>query len=471
MLPQKIAFIDLETTGASFKYDRIIEIGILIVEDNKVIQTFNSLINPQSYLPPEIELLTGIKAADLESAPTFQNIGRELIALLEDCVIAAHNARFDYSFLKHSFLKIGVNFSAKQLCTVKLSRKLYPQYTHHNLDALIERLNFKCERRHRAFDDAKVLWQFYQKIQKDFLEEELTKTINLILKRPSVPINLNISHLDELPEEPGVYIFYGESEVPLYIGKSVNIRSRVLSHFSSDTISLKEMNISQQIKRIETIITTGELEALLKESLMIKNLKPLYNRQLRQKTEVTILKLDKSLSEANITQEYLSAEIKRVGKIGKDEISDIFGVFKSPKKAKDFLIQFIKENRLCPKLLGIEKGNGSCFNHQLKLCNGPCINLEPPAKYNIRFLECFKKFRINNWPFDGAVGIREISDNGEQEKIFVLDNWCFLGELSKDQERIDNSSDYFFDQDTYRILNSYFKKPSNLKKIILLPPY
>jgi DNA polymerase-3 subunit epsilon len=168
MLPNKLVFVDIETTGTSAAYGRIIEIGILRVEDNELVKTYQTFINPETHLPPEIEYITGITQKDLEDQPTFRQVVDDILKLVDGCVFVAHNARFDYSFLKHSFLRENKTFNARQLCTVKLSRLLYPTAKHHNLDAVIERCGLLCEQRHRAFNDAAALWDFYKHTQKTF---------------------------------------------------------------------------------------------------------------------------------------------------------------------------------------------------------------------------------------------------------------------------------------------------------------
>src|SRR5207248_1512466 len=145
-------------------------------------------------------------------------------------------------------------------------------------------------RRHRAFDDAQVLWEFYQIAQKQCPEDSFLSAVNAALKKPSLPINIPANMLDVIPEKPGVYIFYGQQGTPLYVGKSINIKERVLSHFASDHSSPKEMKISQQIESIETITTAGELGALVKESILVKKLQPLYNRQLRITRKLVIIR-------------------------------------------------------------------------------------------------------------------------------------------------------------------------------------
>ena len=241
-LPKKLAFVDIETTGCRIS-DRIIEIGILRVENHKLIESYQTLLNPQCHIPEEIVELTGITPSQLEAAPTFYEVKKDIYSLLEDCIFVAHNVRFDLSFLKNEFKRWEISFSPKQICTVKLSRALYPEHRHHNLDSIIERFKFKVKNRHRAFDDAKVLWDFYSHLTKKLPKETLLLNLKKAMKRPSIPIKISEDILDSLPKSPGVYIFYGENRAPLYVGKSINIKDRVMSHFSSDHLSSKELNL------------------------------------------------------------------------------------------------------------------------------------------------------------------------------------------------------------------------------------
>ncbi len=531
MLPDRLAFVDIETTGTSASYGRIIEIGILRVEGNKLVQTYQSLINPQTHLPPEIELLTGITQRDLENKPTFQEVADEIRTLLNECIFVAHNARFDYSFLKHSFLRENIPFQARQLCTVKLSRSLFPTASHHNLDAVIQRCGIHCEQRHRAFDDASALWHFYQYAKKTFSEDEFLKAVNLALRRPTVPTKLSWSLIDSLPELPGVYIMYGSQSsvishqyvngitsqssvtdnpqprtdnlqpVPLYIGKSKNIRDRVLSHFSGDIRSTKEMSIAQQVEHIETIVTAGELGALFLEATLIKQKLPIYNRMLRVKHELIALR------KVTNTKGYDGIELFPVQTITSGEIGTILGLFKSRKQAKNFLADVSKEYQLCEKLIGLEKTSTACFAYRLNKCKGACVGKESALFYNTRFVTAFSKTKIKPWPFTGPIIIDEKNEITGITEHFIIDKWCFIGSVKIDQEgnedtseiilskleampndqnvlsaqnsKLDSfsnfglrtsdlSTNYTFDLDMYKIIHRYLKDTKNMKKIRLL---
>lgn len=476
MLPNKLAFVDLETTGTSAAYGRIIEIGVLRVENDVITKTYHSLINPQRYLPPEVEMLTGITIHDLENKPTFREVARDILEILDDCIFVAHNVRFDYSFLKHEFLREQISFSTKHFCTVKLSRLLYPQAAHHNLDAIIQRFGFSCEQRHRAFEDASVLWEFYKTARQAHPADTFMQAVNQALRRPTVPIQLKQEDLDNLPEFPGVYIFYAANGMPLYIGKSKNIKDRVLSHFCGDIRSTREMNIAQQVASIETTVTAGELGALFLEAKLVKKMLPLYNRMLRNKRELvglrkeinsggyetvkmeTLQTVSKFHSFKDAKENYLNSETS---------FDSLLGFFKSRKEAKNFLTNIATEFQLCEKLLGLEKTSAACFGYRLNKCKGACIGKDPVLFYNLRFTTAFYKTKIKPWPFAGPVIIQEDNDLTNTKEYFLIDKWCYLGSVKTIAE--DNLSnletDYSFDLDMYKILLRFLYKSENLKKI------
>lgn len=461
MLPSKLAFVDIETTGMRSSYDRIIEIGILRVEDNKLVKTFHSLFNPQTHIPPEITKLTGISGGDLENAPSFRSMKDEIMETIQDCIFVAHNVRFDYSFLMNELRRENVTFASKHFCTVRLSRLLYPHQPRHNLDALIERFGLTCASRHRAFDDAKVLFDFYQKIQQEFPVEHVAEMIKKTMKKPSLPLNLPQTDLDNLPEKPGVYMFYGEDGAPLYIGKSVNIRNRVLSHFSADIHSPTEMKISQQIKSIETITTAGELGALFLESKLIKERLPLYNKMSRIKHELIAIrtKLNK--------QGYYEVVLEPIKFINVEELATFYGFSRSRRQAKALLAAMAKDFGLCEKLLGLEKTSTSCFAYRLDRCKGACMGREKPLLYNLKFETAFASMKIKTWPYSGPILIEE-SEFETKKEYFLIDKWCYLGSVIVDNEghkKAELVNDLTFDLDIYKILKQYLRKPNNLKKI------
>lgn len=162
MIHRPLVFLDIETTGGSARYSRITEIGALRVENNKIVSTFKQLINPEEKVPPFITRLTGISDSMLWDAPTFRGIADELELFLDGALFVAHNVSFDYSFIKMEFARIGYKFNMDRVCSAKLSKRLYPEHRSHALDRIIERMELNVTNRHRAYDDAEVIWKFYQ---------------------------------------------------------------------------------------------------------------------------------------------------------------------------------------------------------------------------------------------------------------------------------------------------------------------
>lgn len=463
MLPSDIAFVDVETTGGSFHHSRVIDIGIVRVKNGALVRTFSSLVNPDARIPPEITAMTGISQQDVDTAPSFRQIRDEVEELLGDCVFAAHNVQFDYGFLKSEFGHLGSSFQSKHFCTAKLSRLLYPAYKRHNLDAVIERCGLSCVQRHRALPDAQALWDFYQHVRTVFPAATLDAAVQRALKAPSVPLKISEDVLQKLPESAGVYFFYGANDLPLYIGKSVHIKDRVRSHFSQSHSSPTEWKISQQVERIETIQTAGELGALLTEAGLIKQHQPLYNRKLRNAHQLVMAK--KYTDDAGYWR--ISLEVTD-GKSGHAP-TDCVGVFRSKRQATDFLREIAQSHHLCDRLLGLDKTDGPCFGYQLQRCTGACVGKEPPLRYNARLLSAVQTHMVNPWPFPSPILLRESMTNLSYGYLF--DQWCYLGTLREDEGamRVEKEPEIRFDLDVYAILKRYLRNPGHVRAIKQIP--
>jgi DNA polymerase-3 subunit epsilon len=463
MLPTKLAFVDIETTGGRTSYDRIIEIGIVRVENDQIVDTYSTLINSHSHIPSAISQLTGILESDIQNAPSFREIAPEIIERLKGYTFVAHNVRFDYGFIKAEFARLGATYTSKHFCTVKLSRALYPSHARHNLDSIIERFSLTCENRHRALDDALAICTFYHKAKKQIEEQLFIDAMKRIMKKTYIPLKLDPSTLETLPELPGVYIFYGENGSPLYIGKSINIKERVLSHFSGDIHSPLEMKIAQQIESLETIETAGELGALFLESQLIKKMLPLFNKMLRHKHELIAVR------QTTNKDGYYSAELDSISTPNISDLVNFIGFFKSKKQAKDFLATVNREHELCEKLLGLEKTTTSCFGYRLDRCKGACVKKEKVLNYNLRFLTAFGRTKIKSWPYPGAIIIEERQEFSDKTEYFLVDQWCFLGTVSIDSNGSfkETKHDYLFDLDTYKILVRYLSSAKSERRIRL----
>ena len=280
-----LAFVDIETTGSNSQRDRITEIAV-VTWDYTTLTRWERLINPGVAIPEFIQRLTGISPEMLHGAPEFDELASELWQELEGKIFVAHNANFDYSFIKAAFKRLEMDFKAPMACTVKLSRQLFPLQAKHNLDTLIATHGLVIHQRHRAMGDADVLWQFWQVCERHFGQDALEQKLFEQTKKATLPPHIDQSVIDAMPDTHGVYTFYGDGQLPLYIGKSNTLRTRVLSHFQGSKSKAKEMKIALQVKHIEWVETAGELGALILESKMIKDKLPSLNVKLRRSREL-----------------------------------------------------------------------------------------------------------------------------------------------------------------------------------------
>jgi DNA polymerase-3 subunit epsilon len=447
MLDRPLVFLDLETTGATASFDRITEIGLIEVERGAFVREWSTLVNPQMRIPPFIESLTGINNDMVAAAPAFADVAAELLARLKGRLLIAHNARFDYGFLKAEFGRLETKYSSDLVCTVKLSRKLFPGHARHNLDSLMERHGVTCDARHRALGDARVLWDLIRIWREELGADAVNSAAAAQIKSPALPPGLSPLVLDELPESPGVYLFYGENDLPIYIGKSVNLRSRVLAHFSSDVRIAKDMRIVQQIKRIDWKETAGELGALLEESRLVKTLLPTMNRQLRRNSDVCVFTWQPGRRKA--------PQVVSASDIDFTDTDNVYGAFRTKRAALDTLRKLAQAFELCHIESGLEKGAGPCFAHQLKRCHGVCAGKESPAHHDLRLMEALAELKLQTWPFKGRIGVRETGADGAE--LHVLDHWCYLGTVRSAQDLDMLDARPAFDLDTYKILKRFLK--------------
>lgn len=449
----KLVFVDLETTGTNPVVDRITEIGIVEVDAAGRATRWSSLVNPEVPIPSFIQGLTGISNAMVAGAPTFAELAPALHDRLQGALFVAHNARFDYGFLRNAFSEAGLPYKSDVLCTVKLSRALYPKERKHNLDTLIERHDLKADARHRALADADLLWQLWQKLTTTLPAETFDAALASLLQRPSLPSHLPTDALDQIPDAPGVYLFYGENDLPLYVGKSVRLRQRVLSHFNADHKLYKDMRLSQQLHRIEVRETAGEIGALLLEAQLVKDLQPVHNRLLRRQGDLCAWRLkedDKGRTQPVLTY----ASEQDFGRADR-----LYGLFSSKRKAETALREMAESHQLCLVQLGLEKQAGTnkpCFGWQLKRCKGVCVGKEAESFHRARLESALSSLHVKTWPHAGAVGLVERFGD-DRTDIHVVNNWCYLG-TARSEHELHSLLEHAparpaFDLDTYKILS------------------
>ena len=463
--PDSMVIIDCETTGGKAAVDRIIEIGLIVVHDGKLIEHWQSLINPKCDIPVKIQRLTGINPQDIKDAPYFEDVAHILFDKLKGQVLVAHNARFDYSFIAQEFERIGLEFREPSLCSVKISKSLFPEYQRHRLDDIIRRFSLTNKERHRALADAQSIFDFFEKITKILDKDDIESTCQTLLKKTSIPSKLNPEMVKSLPNTPGVYYFYDDHQRLLYIGKSVHIRTRILSHFCQIKQSAKAAAMIKQIAHIDFKETPSDFGAQLLESQEIKSLYPLYNARLRK-----VRKLHRCQLVFN-EQGYLTVEIQAVTS-NYDSIDRQIGLFRNQKQALNKIEKLANDFNLCFKVLGLEKSRASqdpCFRKQLKKCFGACCGLESAASYNERMQMAFKEYHRKIWPWQDAIVVEEQGLSRSEQSIYhLIYQWQYIARLKYPEDIHDyglvlkqpkalNSSNNFHDR-TYA--RSTQKKPS-----------
>ena len=452
MLPCYVV-LDLETTGGNATRDRITEIAAVRIQDGKEVARWSTLVNPGVGIPHFIQSLTGIDDAMVENAPTFAEVAKPLLDILDGAVLVAHNVRFDHGFLLNELARLDIALRIKTLCTVRLSRKLYPQHKSHGLDAILQRHGLHTQARHRAMGDVDVVLAWLAVASRELGSLAVQReSAALLQSSASTPPHLE-TPVSDIPDTPGVYLFYGEGNLPLYIGKSINLRTRVMAHFQSASKVAREMRILQEIRRIEWRETAGELGALLLESRLVKELHPVYNRQLRQERQVVTWKLGRNSSENPLMV------LTRMDAVGPGDFPQLYGTYRSKRQAVEALQQLAQMHNLCVRALGLESGTGPCFASQIGKCKGVCIGHEPPDRHYLRTQMALAQHRLRTWPYGGPIGIREYHAPSSRTEIHLFDHWCHLGTATDDAEvesALNVRQALEFNLDTYRLLGQRF---------------
>lgn len=447
MLDTAAVFLDLETTGASADRDRITEIGLIEVRDGEYVDEWTTLVNPGFAIPQGIAALTGISDDMVAAAPTFAELAPELMQRLEGRLLIAHNARFDYQFLRAEFRRVGIAFASSVLCTVRLSRKLFPEHQRHNLDSLMERYDISCSARHRALPDAQVIWTFARELKRRVGADTLATAVEATVQLPVQTRGEIAQIVERLPSVPGAYVFYDEQGSALYVGKSSNLRSRV----HADLANENERRALLENATLEWIETAGELGAALREMALIRSLAPRFNRSRAQSEAWTWdWTPEHGVQLAELTHESGAAREPR------------YGLFRSRSDATAALRGIARAQSLCAIACNLEAGPGPCSLHRAGTCKGVCIGQENPALHTARLVSALARLRLPAWPFPGPIAIRERDVARAISEAHVCDRWRYLGSARTDPELaelLDVNALPEFDIDHYRILSRHLSQP------------
>jgi DNA polymerase-3 subunit epsilon len=377
------AIVDIETTGGSARLEKITEIAIYLHDGEKITGEFITLVNPGRNIPYFITNLTGITNEMVEKAPRFHEIAREIIEITDGRTLVAHNARFDYSFIRQEYKSLGYNYKRNIIDTVSLSRKLLPGHSSYSLGNICRDLNINITGRHRAGNDALATVRLFELLLgKDSdingNKSQLVTNTKISKLNPS----LDISKIDSIPEEPGVYYFYNDKKEVIYVGKSRNLKHRISSHLSNNSNS-RAMEMRDLIADVDYDLTGSELVALLRESLEIKTKKPLYNRsQRRTRFQWGIFSFTDDQGYINFMHGPANNEKNHLA------------LFSSKERAKAKLAALVVSHNLCQKKAGLYDSPGSCFHFLVGICKGACNGSETPARYNERAARAVEEFEF-----------------------------------------------------------------------------
>lgn len=379
--------IDVETTGGSPKNSKVTELAMYKYDGEKIIDEFVTLVNPEMQIPEFIVRLTGINDRMVAQAPKFFEIAKQIIDFTEDCIFVAHNVAFDYGMFRSEFKALGYDFRKPHLCTVRASRFVIPGHASYSLGKITRELGIEIQGRHRAGGDALATTKLFEIIyHKDpnnlstFIQEEVNP------KR--IHPNLSIETIDELPSKTGVYFFHNEFNQIIYIGKSISIKKRVEQHLRN-TKTAKGIKMIQSIVHVSHEVTGSEIISMLRESELIKEHKPIYNRQLKR--SLYPFGLFDHLDENG----YINLRIESIAKNPSIPLVH----FSSKKDGVSYLMNCCEQESLCQKLCFLYQSQEQCFQYNIKQCGGACIQKESAPDYNARVEALIKQITFEGKSF------------------------------------------------------------------------
>jgi len=367
--------VDLETTGGSAHTESITEIGAVKVRGGEVIGEFQTLVNPVQAIPPFIAVLTGITDAMVAGAPRLDQALPAFLEFSRGTVLVAHNAPFDLGFLKAGCARLGLEWPAPDsLDTARLARRVLtrdeaPNCKLATLARLFRTTTTPC---HRALADAQatvdVLHGLLERVGNlgvHSLEELRTFSAQV------TPQQRRKRHLaDALPRLPGVYLFRDGQERVLYVGKSVDLRSRVRQYFTSSETRTRMAEMVACAERVDPVVCSTPLEAEVRELRLIAEHRPKYNRRSRFPERMHWVKLtDEPFPRLSLVRRVLPDA---------DTGAAYLGPFSSARSA-ELAMAAVHEAvplRQCTKRLSVRVASTACVLHEMGRCGAPCLGAD-----------------------------------------------------------------------------------------------
>nr|WP_241199382.1 3'-5' exonuclease family protein [Pseudomonas oleovorans] len=447
-----LAVVEVKTTGVHPARDAIWELAIIQVDaEGCVAERLHWLFEPGVALPPQLLSLSGLHPLELSGQPRIDSEARAIADAIRGRVLMGHNLRFSLAFLRR-VLPDWKTLRPPQLCILRLARATLPQLASAGFDALCAHFGITRFFRDRAVPDAEAVLTLAQHL----LQQVAPTTLGQQLRSAARPPLLAAERFAQLPE----HYFLGDGGAQLYVGKSRNLRRRVMSHFQNDHRDRRSLQMVQQIRDVQLAVTAGELGALLFESAEIKRLQPLYNRRLRKQRELLTWALAGEPGELHI--ELLQHHALRPG------LRHV-GLFRSRHQARQWLLEQARERRLCLRVLGLEEGEGACFAYQLGRCAGACCGEEPRSAHDRRLLAGAERLQTQAWPWNGPVALVERDEQHGLTQWHVLDQWRHLGTV----DQLEHAQPLLaarrggFNLDTYHILIGHLRRHPNMEIVPL----
>lgn len=405
------AIVDIETTGSYAAANGITEICIHIFDGARVVEIFETLINPRQPIPYYIQSMTGITDEMVKDAPLFEEVAEKVFYLLHDKIFVAHNVNFDYSFVKSHLAGSNYDLNSKKLCTVRLSRKIFPGFLSYSLGNLCHSLDIVINDRHRAGGDTEATVKVFQLLLQNDKERIIEKSLFRNSKEQVLPPNVPKEHFDQLPYTPGVYYFHNEKGKIIYVGKAKNIRYRVNSHFSNNSESRQKQNFLRHTYAISYQPCATELMAHILESTEIKKLWPVFNYSQKNAERVYGIFLYEDQNG------YHRLAIEK----NKKHLKPVH-TFHYLSDGHSILRKLIREYNLCPKLCFMQTAASTCDGILEKYCYGACEHQEEPANYNARVQKA-----INSLTTKPSFAILENGLNADEQSCILIWEGCFYG--------------------------------------------
>lgn len=380
------AIVDIETSGGTPKESKVIEIAIIIHDGEKVIDRYETLVNPEKNIDWYVTKLTGISNKDVAKSPKFFEVAKDILSFIENRTFVAHNIGFDYPIVRGEFKSLGYDLRLPHLCTIQTARVLIPGVDSYGLKNLSNHLNIELDSHHRAMADTQATADIFEQLY-SLATGDLTNFVRHDINPKMLHEKLNLNAFDDIPNKIGVYFFYNDRNELIYIGKSIHIKKRIEQHLKNNK-NEKAIKMRSEIARIEYLLTGSELISLLKESELIKAHQPTYNRAQRNTV------FNYGLYSFIDGKGYINLTIKKV-----TATEQPIHTFTTTANAKSQLERWVAQYDLCEKLVGLFNSTGSCFKYTIKACKGACAGKESADDYNAKVNQLINKLTFNQQSF------------------------------------------------------------------------